>query len=51
MPEIIPTWMLDCLNTIRTWLKSSPVREITITDEGIGWLPRSSGSEARDGQD
>ena len=39
--EIIPEWMLDCLNTIRHWMKASSVREIRITDEGIGWHTRT----------
>ena len=33
--------MLDCLNTIRHWMKASSVREIRITDEGIGWHTRT----------
>ena len=32
MPDLIPSWMLDCLNTIRTWLKTSLVSEIVIND-------------------
>ena len=40
MPDLIPSWMLDCLNTIRTWLKTSLVSEIVINDEGIMWKVR-----------
>lgn len=45
---MIPEWIIDCLNSIRTWLKNSQICEITITDDGVRYKVRSNDQKNRE---